>query len=77
MIQEAGDLFVDFFFNLLLRLLYQIFIGNLKPALDKKVFFVNSDALLPIGSLFKDPGPFRDLFAKLGPYWVFISLKRS
>ena len=33
--------------------------------------------LLPIGSLFRDPGPYRDLFANLGPYWVFISLKRS
>ena len=25
-------------------------------------------ALLPIGSLFKDPGPYRDLFANMGPY---------
>ena len=33
--------------------------------------------LLPIGSLFRDPGPYRDLFANLGPYWVFISSKRS
>ena len=28
----------------------------------------SSNALLPIGSLFKDPGPYRDLLANLGPY---------
>ena len=38
---------------------------------------VRESALLPIGSLFRDPGPYRDLFANLGPYWVFISSKRS
>ena len=36
-----------------------------------------SNPLLPIGSLFRYPGPYRDLFANFGPYWVFISLKRS
>ena len=34
-------------------------------------------ALLPIGSLIRDPGPYRDLFDDLGPYKVFISMKRS
>ena len=33
--------------------------------------------LLPIGSLFRDPGPNTDLFANIGPYWVFISFKKS
>ena len=29
-------------------------------------------ALLPIGSLFRDPDPYRDLLANLGPYLVFF-----
>ena len=37
----------------------------------------NRETLLPIGSLFRDTGPYRDLFANFGPYWVFISSKRS
>ena len=32
--------------------------------------------LLPNGPLFRDLGSYRDLFSNLGPYQVFISLKR-
>jgi len=34
---------------------------------NKSVF-----ALLANGSLFRDPGPYGDLFGILGPYWVSI-----
>ena len=37
----------------------------------------NRETLLPIGSLFRDMVPYRDLYANFGPYWVFISSKRS
>ena len=30
-----------------------------------------------LGLFFRNPGPLKDLFAYWGPYWVFISLKRS
>ena len=29
------------------------------------------------GSLFRDPGPYRDLFGILGPYWVSIYISGS
>ena len=29
------------------------------------------------GSLFRDPGPYRDLFGVLGPYWISIYISRS
>ena len=29
------------------------------------------------GSLFRDPGPYRDLFGILGPYWVPIYISGS
>ena len=50
---------------------------NLKKNIfDAKFVTFFTEGLLTIGSLFRDLGPYRDLFANLGPYWVFISLKR-
>ena len=45
-----------------------------KPALQVSEMQLS---LLPIGSLFRDPGPYKNLFANLGSYWVFISLKKT
>ena len=40
-------------------------------------FSHRTNALSPNGSLLRDPGPYRDLFGVLGPYWVSIYISGS